>query len=251
MKLDAPILIRMCPQCSGEMKYSCNYTRKRADAKAALCKSCANSKQNNPMFGRRGANNPLFGIRPKSNWMGRKHSFETKQKLSTIARGRPASFKGRHHTEKTKQILSEIAKNRPAHIIEKYRIQRVKFIEAHGGNKSFNPIACAAFDALNTRFEWNGIHAKNGGEKILSGYYLDYFNEPEKICIEWDEVGHFSQKRKIRDEKKHKRLVDVLGYEWCVVRWSQKDKAWRDDFITPFRHKRLDEIAETLKNTIP
>jgi hypothetical protein len=59
------------------------------------------SGENNPMYGKRGVECP---------WYGRKHSVETKDKISKSLTGENHNFYGKTHTKKTKQKMSEIKK---------------------------------------------------------------------------------------------------------------------------------------------
>ena len=64
---------------------------------------------------------------------GFKHSVETRQKLSVMNKGMPATFKGKKHTDKTKIMLSEIAKKRGAPKLTKE--QQEKAAAWHRGRK--------------------------------------------------------------------------------------------------------------------
>lgn len=56
----------------------------------------------------RGENNPNFGKTyfPYS-WIGKKHSTETKKKMSESKKGKPNPFKGCHHSEETKEKIRQ------------------------------------------------------------------------------------------------------------------------------------------------
>ena len=75
---------------------------------------------------------------------GFKHSVETRQKLSVMNKGMPATFKGKKHTDKTKIMLSEIAKKRGAPKLTKE--QQEKAAAWHRGRKR-SPETCAKISA--------------------------------------------------------------------------------------------------------
>ena len=75
---------------------------------------------------------------------GFKHSAETRQKLSVMNKGMPATFKGKKHTNETKIMLSEIAKKRGAPKLTKE--QQEKAAAWHRGRKR-SPETCAKISA--------------------------------------------------------------------------------------------------------
>jgi hypothetical protein len=72
-------LKRCCPSCDGEILYKSKLGYEAALKNESVCRKCATSGDKNPMFGRTGDKNPMFG---------KKHSIETKQKLSKIKLGK-------------------------------------------------------------------------------------------------------------------------------------------------------------------
>jgi co-chaperonin GroES (HSP10) len=43
----------------------------------------------------------------------------------------------------------------------------------------YNKEACKFFDELNKSKKWNGIHAENGGEYSVCGYFLDFYDKDQ------------------------------------------------------------------------
>ena len=241
------VLERNCPSCGSLIKYSRNHLRRRADKNNNKCKSCVNKKENNPMFGLKGTLNPLYGRQGIKTFLGKTHTLETRKKLSEIAKKRTPWFLGKNHSEETKKKLGIIASNRSEEHICKLRQKRVEFIEKHGGNRSFNLCACSVFSLMNLIKGWDGQHAKNKGEKIVEGYYLDYFCEKQKLIIEWDEKAHLYGKRQNRDAKKTKRLSEFFGKDWLIVRWDAFNKKIRQDFsVFNGRESEANNVAQLL-----
>lgn len=72
------------------------------------------------------------------------HSSETREKLSKMNKGMPATFKGHKHSDETKRVLSEIAKKRGGPKLTKE--QQKKASEWHRGRKR-SPETCAKISA--------------------------------------------------------------------------------------------------------
>ena len=85
------------------------------------------SGENNPMYGKRGVECPWYGRKHSEetkdkisksltgenhNFYGKTHTKETKQKMSEIKKGEKNPFYGRKHSEETKQKMKEAAKRR-------------------------------------------------------------------------------------------------------------------------------------------
>jgi hypothetical protein len=85
------------------------------------------SGKNNPMYGKRGEECPWYGRKhteetknkisksltgENHNFYGKRHKEETKQKMSENKKGEKNSFYGRKHTEESKRKMREAAKRR-------------------------------------------------------------------------------------------------------------------------------------------
>lgn len=154
---------------------------------------------------------------------GIKHTDEVKTKISQslIGRmvgdknpmfGKPGPMRGKTHSEDTirKLSLAKIGKKMPE-LFRRQCVDRYIKRKLDTGKCVFpcyNEVGCQYFDWLNKWMGWNGQHATSGGEKIVLGYFLDYYEPTQNIVIEWDEKHHKYIKEK--DIKRQKLIKDYL-----------------------------------------
>lgn len=109
-------------------------------------------------------------------------------------------FKDKHHSEETKQKLRE-----------KYIERMIK----NGRIATFNINACEYFDKLNKENNWNLQHAKNGGEIICCGYWIDAYDKINNIVVEFDERKHYidpiNNILKEKDIERQNIIINKLG----------------------------------------
>lgn len=204
-------LTRNCPDCNKVIVYSRIDAFNNAQRRGRKCKSCckkgaANPAHNRDMFG---VKNPFYGKKHKQETIdilkkknsGKSVSTETKQKLSVKSKEwhnnkseeKTAEWKrnislsrignkhwmyGKRHSDEYKRKQSEIAKERLKH-------SPPKFIP------NYSKKACDLFDEINNYFGWNGQHAECGGEKVVDGFWVDYYEPNLNLIIEYDEPHHF------------------------------------------------------------
>ena len=112
---------------------------------------------------------------------------------------------GRHHSDETKR------KNREA---------TIKYIENHCGGISahYNKKACKYINELNERNGWNLIHAENGGEYQIHGYFLDGYDPLLNIAFEYDEKNHYMDVEnnilKTKDIKRQNEIIKTLNCDF-------------------------------------
>jgi len=83
---------------------------------------------------------------------------------------------------------------------------------------NFNRNACKIFDKLNNELNLNGHHAMNGGEKEISGYFVDYYEPIHNMVIEWDEPAHYENgKLKSKDIERQQIIEKKLKCNFIRV----------------------------------
>jgi hypothetical protein len=100
---------------------------------------------------------------------------------------------------------------------EKHRQKMLRMIREGKSSVAFNPNACDVFDFINNKLGWNGQHAKNGKEKVVDVFFLDYYNPQSNVAIEWDEKHHRKATCRKRDGFKSKIVMEILGCEFYRV----------------------------------
>lgn len=122
------------------------------------------------------------------------------------------SFLGRKHTEETK---------------ERIRTKALDLISnKYGGiQANFSTKACSYIDKLNIEKNWNLQHALNGGEKRIGNYWVDGYDEYNKIVFEYDEPKHYisgTNNLKEKDIYRQNKIFTILGSEWSFYRYNEK-----------------------------
>ena len=88
----------------------------------------------------------------------------------------------------------------------------------------FSEKGCAYIDNLNKEKGWNLVHAKNGGEKQVCGYFLDGYDKELNIAFEYDEPYHYCDVyHNILREKDIKRQREIINELNCkFYRYNEK-----------------------------
>lgn len=167
-------IIRKCPNCKIELKYSTLRKLKQAENKNSLCKKCAKSGKNNPMYGKTEDKHHGYGkiredIKGENNPAKRT---EVKEKISKQLVGRIGAMTGKQHTEETKDKIkkSNTGQNRSEETKTKIRNATLKQIE--NGLHSSNPF-CKKHKFKDTDLHYQG------------SYELDFLNKYyDKLKIE-------------------------------------------------------------------
>lgn len=119
---------------------------------------------------------------------------------------------GKKHTDDTKRLLRE---------------KMINYIKSVGNGEfgeHFSEKGCKYIDYLNEKNGWNLIHAKNGGEKQVCGYFLDGYDASLNIAFEYDESKHYSDVYNNilceRDVKRQNEIINELGCKF--YRYNEK-----------------------------
>jgi hypothetical protein len=115
-------------------------------------------------------------------FLGKKHSLETREKMSEHA-----GMKGKKHSEESKA---------------KMRKARIKKIRELGSILSYNKDACEFFELYDLENNSSGQYAEKGGEYCIEelGFFLDYVNHETKMIIEYDEKHHYDRYGNLREK---------------------------------------------------
>lgn len=90
-------------------------------------------------------------------------------------------------------------------------------------------------DEINVKNGWNLLHARNGGEQFICGYWLDGYDKIKNIVVEYDESFHYPYgKLREKDVIRQNRIIALLNCEF-----------WRYD------EKRNNFYNVSIKNTNP
>ena len=101
---------------------------------------------------------------------------------------------------------------------EKHRQKMLRLIrEGKYGRVGFNLEACNVFNVINQKLNWNGQHGKNGSEKNVDVFLLDYYEPNLNLVIEWDEKHHKKPSRHKADWIKQKIVLETLNCEFYRV----------------------------------
>lgn len=120
-------------------------------------------------------------------------------------------YKGRKHTQADK---------------DKIRLGTIKYLQKnpnfHGPR--YNKKACEYIDELNKKNNWNLIHALNGKEECIFGYFVDGYDKNLNIVFEYDEPKHYEDVyNNILKEKDLFRQKQIIDKTNCTFyRYNEK-----------------------------
>lgn len=162
-------------------------------------------------IGLRGSDSPRYGTHPSALTLKKMSDASKNRRRSKEWRNNHSKMMtGRKHTEQTK---------------EKMRLNRIEELRLKGivvgskFSKNFNVQACEFIDTYGKSNGFNFQHALNGGERIISGYSVDGYDEHKNIIFEYDEPHHELNSVKQQDILRNLRLLS-LGFK--IIRYSKK-----------------------------
>jgi len=121
------------------------------------------------------------------------------------------TYKGRKHTQAEK---------------DKIRLSTIKYLQKnpnfHGPR--YNRKACNYIDELNKKNNWNLVHALNGKEECIYGYFVDGYDKDLNIVFEYDESGHYEDVYnnilKEKDLIRQQQIIDKIKCQF--YRYNEK-----------------------------
>ena len=188
---------RNCPNCNELQIFTTYVGLWHARTKNSVCRSCAKSKKNHPMWGMPHSKEH----RKKTSLTLKNHlvSNETKKRMSinhADVVGKHNPMYGRHHSEETKKKIRESITG--------------KIIPG------FNPVACQIIDEYGKKYGYNFQHALNGGEFKVVGYSVDGYDKKNNIVIEYYENRHRRNWRK--DLVRQRRIMKHLNCKFIILK---------------------------------
>lgn len=215
--------IRRCEVC-GCNCYNVNKTL--CYSTRPICRSCSKKETTaaRPWTAERRAGHAERLVGNSYN-LGRKLSTEWKSNISNSQRGnthRRGKATSPETIAKIKASLtggkfSESHKNKIRESTVRYLKSCIK------AGARYNKSACAFFDALNQALGWRGLHAENGGEKIVVGYFVDYYEPDLNIVIEYDEPHHYKN-GKLRPKDQHRQQTIMDQMQCRFIRYNLRTK---------------------------
>jgi hypothetical protein len=221
---------RKCPNCNSIIEHkgeNSKYHSSKSFQKNIVCKSCSiigrkhtDEWKHNMSIRMTGENHPQFKKHPTE---------DTLKKMSESHTGKSGYWKNKSLLESTKVKLSLLNKGKKLNddTKEKIRIARCNQIKILGGGPMYNPKACEFIDKLNKEKGWNLQHAMNGGEVIISGYYVDGYDKERNIIFEYDEPHHKWNYKKQKEQIRQERIMNKINPS-LFIRYDEKNNMLLD-----------------------
>lgn len=153
---------------------------------------------------------PFFGKSEYKRKEFAKKSGNTLKKRIIEGKIIPANL-GNHHSQESK---------------DKIRLGTIKYLQKnpnfHGPR--YNKKACEYIDELNKKNNWNLIHALNGKEECIYGYFVDGYDKDLNIVFEYDESKHYKDVYnnilKEKDLIRQQQIIDKIKCQF--YRYNEK-----------------------------
>lgn len=108
--------------------------------------------------------------------------------------------------------------------LRKKMIEYIERTTIGGFQQHYSEKGCEYIDELNELMGWNLIHAKNGGEKEVCGYFLDGYDAERNIAFEYDEPYHYidvyNNILRKKDVERQNEIIRILNCEF--YRYNEK-----------------------------
>lgn len=229
--------IKQCSKCGKEQLYSCKSALSLAIRKNTVCNIC--SKLNKKIIPENGIWRRICKCGTEMIYSCR-NSFNEGQRRKSICRKcavKESSLKKDYlwmrsdeYRNKMKISISKI-RNTDRYgynFKEKCRKNKANWILLKLGNKpNYNKNACRFIDKLNSQFGWKLIHAENGGEKMIEGFFIDGYDEEKNIVFEYDEPKHHTLSQEKRDRIKEQVIIKKIN-PIKFIRYSERHNVLYD-----------------------
>lgn len=228
---------RICPKCGKTLYHTEKWVRDRFVRLNKNCGSCSN--HNKVRGGLLGSTKQILSIQRKGkrpslsarlnmskSQIGRKHSEETKRKMSgenngmyDIHRyGKLNPFSGKKHTEESRK---------------KMRVAMLSKIKERYGNGFLANVGTkesSFLEKLEKERNWNGIYyGKSKTQHFINelGYIVDYYEPNLNIVVEYDEPRHYVNGQ--LKEKDIKRMTEITQHLGCrFYRYNERTKELKE-----------------------
>jgi hypothetical protein len=230
--------VKICPKCKQKQTYSCKSILTLSIKRNRLCNKCNQTtrKINAPIDGykricptckseikydtRKGY---LLGNRINSDCI--KCATNKSAKLKDISWMRSDNYRLKmsesiKKARKTDSYGEEFK--------QKCRLNKAKYVQMGVGSKpNYNKVACKFIDNINNKFGWELQHAENGGEKMISGFFVDGYDKNRNIVFEYDEPKHFTLSHEKRDRIKEKVIIKSI-HPLRFIRYNERNSKMCD-----------------------
>ena len=202
----------MCKICKGDLRYKSKKSYMIAKWNDSVCRNC--SRKGEPLYSRECPScKTLLHYTSKVSFANSvRHN-----RLCYVCRNSGASnpFFGKQHTTDHKNSI---------------RAKSSDKVVARFGGAFYNPTACKYFESLLLERGWSGKHAENGGEVVINGYFIDFYDENNNIVIEYDEPHHEKPSVKKKDIARQNIIIRETGCRF--FRYSEKYNKLYEVFST-------------------
>ncbi len=228
--------VKNCPNCGGEQEYSSYDSFRNAKRKNTRCNKCSGvSKQRYPKKERicpqcgltihyKSRRGYVLALR-NNTWCltcsGRRN-METQDKSFFLCPEYRKKLSDGTKIRRKDPLKYGIA------FREKCRKNRALQLQRGvTGEVNYNPKACIFIDRLNREMDWNLVHALNGGERMVEGFFLDGYDETRNIVFEYDEPKHHTSQQSRKDRMKEAVIRRTLNPK-LFLRYDEKNGVYVD-----------------------
>lgn len=187
-------------------------------------KAFKNGMQLGSHFGSCVIHRSILGKAPKKSRKGLPFFGKSEYKRKEFAKKAGNTIKQR--IKEGKIIPTYLDKKHSQESKDKIRLGTIKYLKKnpnfHGPR--YNKKACEYIDELNKKNNWNLIHALNGKEECIFGYFVDGYDKKLNIVFEYDEPKHYedvyNNVLKEKDLVRQKQIIEKIKCQF--YRYNEK-----------------------------